>query len=307
MDSLELKPLAPRARKRAAAGLEEHFQPRAAARRACAGRDRDRRPARRRRHARHAGGARAAWALHSRSIGDPWRVGGAVPGQEGRALPRQRRHRVAPAHRGARAFRRRVPPVGRAAHARAPDRRSGRCAARHRRAHRLRRQARAFRRSRFTLATISAENGAGARRRVVAVPDRAAHGAAARRQAARDRGAGRAHLQALRRDHAQRDAPLRRRGRAHRLEHASRCRACAYRSPGRILVEGDASSASYFLAAGALGGGPVRVEGVGRDSIQGDVRFTEVLERMGARACAWAKRVEVSNPGDGSCRRSTWT
>ena len=56
-----------------------------------------------------------------------------------------------------------------------------------------------------------------------------------------------------------------------------------YVSPGKILVEGDASSASYFLAAGALGGGPVRVEGVGRDSIQGDVRFTEVLERMGAR------------------------
>jgi 3-phosphoshikimate 1-carboxyvinyltransferase len=55
-----------------------------------------------------------------------------------------------------------------------------------------------------------------------------------------------------------------------------------YVSPGRIFVEGDASSASYFLAAGALGGGPVRVEGVGRDSIQGDVRFVEVLERMGA-------------------------
>ena len=49
-----------------------------------------------------------------------------------------------------------------------------------------------------------------------------------------------------------------------------------YRSPGKIFVEGDASSASYFLAAGALGGGPVRVEGVGRSSIQGDVRFTEV-------------------------------
>jgi len=59
--------------------------------------------------------------------------------------------------------------------------------------------------------------------------------------------------------------------------------AATYRSPGRILVEGDASSASYFLAAGALGGGPVRVEGVGRASIQGDVRFTEVLERMGAK------------------------
>lgn len=59
-----------------------------------------------------------------------------------------------------------------------------------------------------------------------------------------------------------------------------------YESPGDIFVEGDASSASYFLAAGAIsglaGGGPVRVEGVGRASIQGDVRFTEVLERMGA-------------------------
>jgi 3-phosphoshikimate 1-carboxyvinyltransferase len=55
-----------------------------------------------------------------------------------------------------------------------------------------------------------------------------------------------------------------------------------YRSPGELHVEGDASSASYFLAAGAIGGGGVRVEGVGRASIQGDVRFTEVLERMGA-------------------------
>ena len=54
-----------------------------------------------------------------------------------------------------------------------------------------------------------------------------------------------------------------------------------YRSPGEIEVEGDASSASYFLAAGALGHGPVRVEGVGRDSIQGDVRFAEALARMG--------------------------
>ena len=55
-----------------------------------------------------------------------------------------------------------------------------------------------------------------------------------------------------------------------------------YVSPGSIHVEGDASSASYFLAAGAIGGGPVRVEGVGRDSIQGDVRFADALERMGA-------------------------
>jgi 3-phosphoshikimate 1-carboxyvinyltransferase len=69
-----------------------------------------------------------------------------------------------------------------------------------------------------------------------------------------------------------------------------------YVSPGKVLVEGDASSASYFLAAGAIGGGPVRVEGVGRDSIQGDVRFTEVLERMGARVSLLENAVEVSNP-----------
>ncbi len=54
-----------------------------------------------------------------------------------------------------------------------------------------------------------------------------------------------------------------------------------YRSPGTIQVEGDASAASYFLAAGALGGGPVRVTGVGRNSIQGDVAFADVLARMG--------------------------
>jgi 3-phosphoshikimate 1-carboxyvinyltransferase len=69
--------------------------------------------------------------------------------------------------------------------------------------------------------------------------------------------------------------------------------AAAYRSPGKILVEGDASSASYFLAAGALGGGPVRVEGIGRDSIQGDVRFTEVLERMGAKVSVGEGWIEV--------------
>ena len=55
-----------------------------------------------------------------------------------------------------------------------------------------------------------------------------------------------------------------------------------YRSPGTIYVEGDASSASYFLALGAIGGGPLRVEGVGRDSIQGDVKFAEALAQMGA-------------------------
>ena len=55
-----------------------------------------------------------------------------------------------------------------------------------------------------------------------------------------------------------------------------------YRSPGHLAVEGDASSASYFLAAGVLGGGPVRVTGVGRRSIQGDVAFADVLAAQGA-------------------------
>lgn len=71
-------------------------------------------------------------------------------------------------------------------------------------------------------------------------------------------------------------------------------RARRYSSPGKIFVEGDASSASYFLAAGAIGGGPVRVEGVGRASIQGDVRFTEVLERMGAKVLTGENWIEVS-------------
>lgn len=75
-----------------------------------------------------------------------------------------------------------------------------------------------------------------------------------------------------------------------------------YRSPGVLHVEGDASAASYFLAAGAIGGGPVRVEGVGRDSIQGDVRFAEALEAMGARI-EWGRDfIEVRGPDSGKLR-----
>jgi len=55
-----------------------------------------------------------------------------------------------------------------------------------------------------------------------------------------------------------------------------------YVSPGDFLVEGDASSASYFLAAGAIKG-KVRVTGIGKNSIQGDIHFADVLEKMGAR------------------------
>jgi 3-phosphoshikimate 1-carboxyvinyltransferase len=70
-----------------------------------------------------------------------------------------------------------------------------------------------------------------------------------------------------------------------------------YRSPGTMHVEGDASSASYFLAAGAIAGGPVRVEGVGRDSIQGDVRFVEVLEALGAKVTMGDSWIEASSAG----------
>ncbi len=70
-----------------------------------------------------------------------------------------------------------------------------------------------------------------------------------------------------------------------------------YVSPGSIVVEGDASSASYFLAAGAIGGGPVRVHGTGSASVQGDARFAEVLEKMGAEV-KWSDHwIEVSARG----------
>lgn len=72
-----------------------------------------------------------------------------------------------------------------------------------------------------------------------------------------------------------------------------------YYSPGEIFVEGDASSASYFLAAGAIGGGPVRVEGISRGSFQGDVRFIEVLEKMGARISQGDNWIEVRAPESG--------
>lgn len=70
-----------------------------------------------------------------------------------------------------------------------------------------------------------------------------------------------------------------------------------YQSPGTIHVEGDASSASYFLAAGAIAGGPVRVEGVGEHSIQGDVRFADALERMGAIVTRGENWIEVQSNG----------
>jgi 3-phosphoshikimate 1-carboxyvinyltransferase len=60
-----------------------------------------------------------------------------------------------------------------------------------------------------------------------------------------------------------------------------------YVSPGSILVEGDASSASYFLAGATISGGTVTVRGCGSDSVQGDVAFANVMEQMGATV-TWA-------------------
>ncbi len=72
--------------------------------------------------------------------------------------------------------------------------------------------------------------------------------------------------------------------------------AAGYQSPGRVFVEGDASSASYFLAAGALGGGPLRVQGVGANSIQGDVAFADALEAIGVKITKGENWIEASAP-----------
>jgi 3-phosphoshikimate 1-carboxyvinyltransferase len=78
--------------------------------------------------------------------------------------------------------------------------------------------------------------------------------------------------------------------------------ASQYRSPGRYFVEGDASSASYFLAAGAIAGGPVRVTGVSKDSIQGDVKFTAALSQMGANIGWGDNWIESKGPIHGKLK-----
>jgi 3-phosphoshikimate 1-carboxyvinyltransferase len=72
--------------------------------------------------------------------------------------------------------------------------------------------------------------------------------------------------------------------------------ATGYTSPETVFVEGDASSASYFLAAGAIGGGPVRVQGVGANSIQGDVAFADALAAIGVTITKGDNWIEASAP-----------
>jgi len=69
-----------------------------------------------------------------------------------------------------------------------------------------------------------------------------------------------------------------------------------YHAPEHLYVEGDASSASYFLAAGLITGVPVRVTGIGRNSIQGDVAFARELEKIGADVLWGDDFIEVSCP-----------
>ena len=78
---------------------------------------------------------------------------------------------------------------------------------------------------------------------------------------------------------------------------------CQLRSPGEIHVEADASSASYFIAVGAIATGPeaqngIEIRGVGADSIQGDIRFMEAAQEMGA--------VIESGPNWLKIRRGAW-
>lgn len=67
-----------------------------------------------------------------------------------------------------------------------------------------------------------------------------------------------------------------------------------FKSPGTIMVEGDASSASYFLAAAAIKGGTIRVSGIGKHSVQGDAKFATYLEKMGAKVSYGDDYVEVT-------------
>jgi len=68
-----------------------------------------------------------------------------------------------------------------------------------------------------------------------------------------------------------------------------------YQSPGSIHVEADASSASYFIALGAIASGDgIRIQGVGADSIQGDIRFMDAANQMGAKITSGPNWLEIN-------------
>lgn len=75
-----------------------------------------------------------------------------------------------------------------------------------------------------------------------------------------------------------------------------------YKSPGEVYVEGDASSASYFLAGATITGGKMTVEGCGTESLQGDVKFAEVMGMMGAEVEWGPRSVTVTGPPRGQLK-----
>lgn len=78
--------------------------------------------------------------------------------------------------------------------------------------------------------------------------------------------------------------------------------AARYVSPGEYAVEGDASSASYFIAAAVIGGGPITVRGVGRDALQGDVKFADAIAAMGADIEYERDQIVARAPSSGGLR-----
>jgi 3-phosphoshikimate 1-carboxyvinyltransferase len=66
-----------------------------------------------------------------------------------------------------------------------------------------------------------------------------------------------------------------------------------YKNPNEIFVEGDASSASYFFAAAALAGS-IEIKGINQDSIQGDLKFLDIISKMGAKIEFKANSIQVS-------------
>ncbi|GGA73777.1 3-phosphoshikimate 1-carboxyvinyltransferase [Neiella marina] len=71
----------------------------------------------------------------------------------------------------------------------------------------------------------------------------------------------------------------------------------SYQSPGDLLVEGDASSASYFLAAAAIKGGEIKVTGIGKNSIQGDIQFADAIAAMGGEV-EWGDDYIIARRGE---------
>ena len=66
-----------------------------------------------------------------------------------------------------------------------------------------------------------------------------------------------------------------------------------YRNPTKIFVEGDASSASYFFAAASLAGS-IEIKGINKDSIQGDLKFLDIISKMGAKIEYKSDSIQVS-------------